>query len=658
MRAIRDPDGYARLDTLLAARPLAELTANACRYRITLLLAAKGGTIADITVGDCVQLQEVRGRGRTTGEDTLIYEVLREAGGLALDAPPTIRVFGRAAGQLTVEELIDRRGVQNREIRDLLIAYLRERQPALDYASLADAAYVLAGCFWCDLERHHPGIDSLRLPAEVAAAWKQRLQTTVKMVHDPQGNRRETAVPRSGYRGVLIKVRAFYLDLAAWAVEDPARWGRWVAPCPVRASDCDRSKARRQHKAAIDQRTRERLPILPALVSACEQHRLEAAERLAAARTVSHGELFTAGGQTLRRIVRPAEGGAKAWAADPKTGILRDLTREEDDAFWTWAIVEVLRHTGIRIEELLELSHHGIVQYRLPSTGELVPLLQITPSKTDAERLLLISPELADVLAAIVARVRGRDGTIALVASYDGLEKRWRPPLPLLFQHYLGNEHRPANRNLVTRLLTEAVDRLGATTSDAQPIDLTAHDFRRMFITDAILHGLPPHIAQMIVGHADLNTTMAYKAVYPTEAIGAHRAFLARRRSLRPSEEYRTPTESEWEEFLGHFQRRKLSVGTCGRPYGSACQHEHACIRCPMLRPEPGQRHRLVEIRDNLIDRIAEAEAQHWLGELDGLRVSVAAANEKLAQLDRTAHRGTVRHGMPNLYDPARGRRR
>jgi hypothetical protein len=46
------------------------------------------------------------------------------------------------------------------------------------------------------------------------------------------------------------------------------------------------------------------------------------------------------------------------------------------------------RHTGVRVEELLELSHHSLVQYRLPSTGGLVPLLQITPSKTDADRLL------------------------------------------------------------------------------------------------------------------------------------------------------------------------------------------------------------------------------------------------------------------------------
>ena len=84
--------------------------------------------------------------------------------------------------------------------------------------------------------------------------------------------------------------------------------------------------------------------------------------------------------------------------------------------------MEVLRATGIRIEELTELSHHGLVQYRLPGTGELVPLLQIAPSKTDAERLLLVSPELGEVLAAIICRVRASDGAIPLVAAYDDRE--------------------------------------------------------------------------------------------------------------------------------------------------------------------------------------------------------------------------------------------
>jgi hypothetical protein len=90
-------------------------------------------------------------------------------------------------------------------------------------------------------------------------------------------------------------------------------------------------------------------------------------------------------------------------------------------------VVEVLRATGIRIEELTELSHHGLVQYRLPGTGELVPLLQIAPSRTDAERLLLVSPELGEVLAAIICRVRASDRAIPLVAAYDDLHHRCRP---------------------------------------------------------------------------------------------------------------------------------------------------------------------------------------------------------------------------------------
>ncbi|MFF0630340.1 hypothetical protein [Streptomyces sp. NPDC004296] len=68
--------------------------------------------------------------------------------------------------------------------------------------------------------------------------------------------------------------------------------------------------------------------------------------------------------------------------------------------------------------------------------------MQIAPSKTDTERLLLVSPELADVLSAIISRLRGPDGAIPLVASYDVREKVWNPPMPLLFQRDVGSEHR------------------------------------------------------------------------------------------------------------------------------------------------------------------------------------------------------------------------
>jgi Phage integrase family len=206
--------------------------------------------------------------------------------------------------------------------------------------------------------------------------------------------------------------------------------------------------------------------------------------------------------------------------------------------------------------------------------------------------------------------------------------------MPLLFQRPYGLETRPIPDKGIRSLITNAITAAGITGTDGRPLHITPHDFRRVFATDAIMNGMPPHIAQLILGHRDINTTMGYKAVYPEEAINGHRAFLSRRRALRPSEEYRTPSDEEWEEFLGHFERRKLELGDCGRAYGSGCIHEHSCVRCPLLRIDPGQRHRLQQIRSSLTARIAEAEREGWAGEAEGLKVSLGAAEAKLAQAD------------------------
>jgi hypothetical protein len=163
--------------------------------------------------------------------------------------------------------------------------------------------------------------------------------------------------------------------------------------CPVSASDASHKRDRKQRKSRIDQRTRERLPLLPALVAWAQAERDAAAQRLHAAAAAGPGEMFTAGGQDLRRaVMRTAKTTGRIWATSPAGGKRRDLTYEEHRAFWAWALIEVLRHTGIRIEELSELTHHSLIQYRLPATGELIPLLQIAPSKTDEERLLVVSP--------------------------------------------------------------------------------------------------------------------------------------------------------------------------------------------------------------------------------------------------------------------------
>lgn len=112
-------------------------------------------------------------------------------------------------------------------MRDLLVDYLKKRQPALDYTTLENLSRELAFHFWRDLEDQHSGIASLRLDPAVAAAWRQRVQLKTTRTTDPDGTVTVTRSPRLEAAHVLGTVRAFYLDINEWAIDDPGRWAPW-----------------------------------------------------------------------------------------------------------------------------------------------------------------------------------------------------------------------------------------------------------------------------------------------------------------------------------------------------------------------------------------------------------------------------------------------
>src|SRR5262249_35314271 len=161
-----------------------------------------------------------------------------------------------AQGQLSIEELVDRYRLQSRAVRDLIVDYLRERQPALDYASLDVISASLAGLFWAQIEALSPDISSLRLPPELARTWKQNLQTKKRTTVNADGELTVITSPRLNVKDELLRVRAFYLDIAQWATEDPARWAPWAVPCPISDAEISRAKDRQHRKARMDQRTR------------------------------------------------------------------------------------------------------------------------------------------------------------------------------------------------------------------------------------------------------------------------------------------------------------------------------------------------------------------------------------------------------------------
>jgi hypothetical protein len=257
---------FAELERTASTRGAGEYAAEALNL-LTRMVIVTGKDPRELNLADFNAYADARrDSGRTVAALPFAYEILHAAGGLQ-GLPATLRQ-ARSRGQLPVAELVDRYSVTCRPVRDELVHYLTERAAALDYGSLVNQVQVLVALFWVDLECHHPGIGSLHLPDSVAQAWKQRVRTL------PSGR------ARRGVHTVLLMVRAFYLDLRQWSLEDPARWAAWAAPCPIGEADVrGYVKETRQRQARMQQRTRTLIPVLPRLVTAAGEH-LERARQL------------------------------------------------------------------------------------------------------------------------------------------------------------------------------------------------------------------------------------------------------------------------------------------------------------------------------------------------------------------------------------------
>ena len=650
VRTTLKPEVFSRLGHEAVAMGMQPPQVTDALATLGKLVIHTGRDVDGLDVADFVALRDwYTLRGRATSRGVLAaWDLMQRMGFLPQEA--TLRLSA-ARGQRTTAELVDFYRVRPEPVRAVLIRYLDERRPALDYASLSGLARNLAGNFWQDIHEHHPEQTTFHIPSPTVEAWKERLKTVT--------NRQGEVRPRKNYLNLLATVRAFYLDIQEWELED-ASWAEHAAPSPVRQHDlAGMQKARKATVAQVHQRIRERLPRLSVVIDSADHHRTRQAELLSTAGQTPVGETFHFNGRDYRRTDYKSYLNNQqlrmdnTLVQDLATGEEFDVAQTEDDAFWAWSIIETLRHTGVRIEELLETTQLALFSYREPKSGEVVPLLQIVPSKSDAERVLLVTPELANVLATVISRVRAANGgTVPLVRRRDYREHVVGPPLPHLFQRRFGWRQVVISPTQVSRLLNDAIGRAGIRGSDGMPLEYTAHDFRRIFATEAVTGGLPVHITAKLLGHQDLSTVQSYVAVFQDDLIRTYRAFIDARRSHRPAEEYREPSDAEWREFQEHFELRKLELGTCGRPYGSPCKHEHACIRCPMLHVDPKQRGRLAEIASNLRDRIEEAKANGWLGEVQGLQTSLDAAIAKLATVDRNNRSRATRTthlGLPRL---------
>ncbi|MFF7415789.1 site-specific integrase [Streptomyces lydicus] len=622
------------------------------------LLTVQGVSLDDVTAPAILHFAQANRRARSTlqpGNTAAnrltgqgMWNVLHSMGRFPSSTPPTMRA-ALMRGQRTVEEMVDQYPIGNHAVKRLLVEYFTRRRVDTDYSTLKNLVLLVAHHFWEKIERVNPHQADLRISPEHYAAWRQMI--TVK----------DDGKPRIGQDAIVIAVRSFYYDLHTWAAEEPERWAAWVAPCPVPPSELRGlgSRRRRINERSAD-RTRQRQPLLPLLVEHVETRYDRARLLLEQANKVTENEAFVHDGTAYRRVITESDrkllrhgDAVPTRVRDELTGDLIHIGTEEESAFWDWAAVETLRHSGVRVEELCELTHLSVRQYERPN-GELIALLVIAPSKTDRERVIPMSAELFHVIASIIRRHTRNGRPIPIITRYDPHDKEWSAPMPFLFQRQNGTTPAVFCTGTIQEMISRRGNALAEVHRGFRGLKFTPHDFRRIFATELVNSGLPIHIGAALLGHLSVQTTRSYVAVFDDDVIRHYQEFLHHRRQVRPEDEYRDTTDQEWAEFEEHFDRRKVELGSCGRPYGTPCQHEHACIRCPMLHVNPKMLGRLEELEADLLTRLQRATEEGWVGEIEGINLTLALLRGKRDEAQRRIRRPAVDLGIPEPRSASR----
>ena len=125
MARSRDRAGFTRLEELAAKDPANTSTKGTALRRIAALLAARGGTLTDIAVGDCLEVVDCLSACGMRDTSLYFYQMLHASGRVPGAAPASVRIF-TTRGQLTPGELIGRYELACRPVRDLLVEYLQD----------------------------------------------------------------------------------------------------------------------------------------------------------------------------------------------------------------------------------------------------------------------------------------------------------------------------------------------------------------------------------------------------------------------------------------------------------------------------------------------------------------------------------------------------
>jgi integrase len=573
----------------------ARMRAGAGALGLRIMLAHGYGSLAQITPADLRDAPSVK---RQRGIDTLDAALC--ALGILERSPQRGATRQQRVARASPGELVARVEMPER-FRAVTTLYLETYAQRVSdtHTSLRNKATNVAR-FWRFIAERYPELDGCGelLPAHARAFVPAAIEQSRAAQRKPDDELRVTAYTW------LSDVRVFLTDLCGWAAEPGSPLAAY-APRTLPLTHHDLKgfgfeKARRRQQARMTATVLELEREVPSI----------------------RAHAFTAWHEADQHFQVEPEGLA--------------VERSEREAFWDWAVLELLVQSGLRIEEACELTTLDVLKRQLPD-GRPYYLLHVKPSKFDRARVIPIGDGLGRVIADIIAHVRRFYGTAQIPPcdNWDHHERRPLPRAPYLLQ---GAGHPSViNANQVRARLARLSHGAGARKADGTPLVLRPHDCRRIFASEHLNNDTPPHVIQALLGHAAIDTVMVYAKLYPTKLIEEYRkATRGTYAALHGQDTLRTPTTEEWRTFAQSCSLRDMGTHVCALPAGDHCSRGLVCLGCTHAQPKksaaPIFRRMLVSHRRALTEgrRHGEPNGQLAARQLEITRTEPVKADETL----------------------------
>ena len=289
----------------------------------------------------------------------------------------------------------------------------------------------------------------------------------------------------------------------------------------------------------------------------------------------------------------------RALAPDVDTALMTAVATLDD--LFARVGLTVLRGTGLRIGELLELELDAITDFGPAGTWLRVPL-----GKLNTERMVPLDAATIAVLDEWFAHRRQQP---AMPHPRDGR------PTDFVFVEN-GRHLGPAR---IHKGLRDAIGLAGLTGPDGQPRRIVAHQLRHTYATSLVNAGMSLQALMSLLGHSSPEMTIRYaqlasptlRAAYD-QAVGK----LRRRIPVAPVIAGKVvPHDVEW--LRAEMLKTRVAHGYCSRDLtAEACAYANICETCPNFTTTPEFVPALTDQLDDIRKLRDDAHQRGWTSEV------------------------------------------